>query len=339
MKQIKYLIFTLILISFACGKQAEKVIVPVEEELKLTNDLKHFLFVANSGKKNSLYKYDFEKDTAKLFWFSERESVVNLSYSPNKKNAFFITATTYGKRGVFPFIRFIKVYHYDYETNTITKIKNLKHGVQLVTVWNNDQLFEITLNSIDSTVANYIIQTKTLFSANGKEVAQTKKIFDLLTDGYPPLPKQGFILSSPNEKYFFEVNEEKIARVRKNGERWEEIFSLAKPLSDIAWSNNDRYLIFSTLDVSPSNETLYDAEPNTSELYVYDCEENKMIMKNLGSGFRNFLLLGNLLIFDKNFANKAVIIIYDLNERTEKSITTKNGCGIKYFPEVPDYDA
>lgn len=340
MKSKKFLAIILSAVIFAgCEKKtAEQAELAVEQKVALKNELRDFLFVGNSGKENSLFNYNFEKDTITLFWRQERQTIVNFSYSPDKKNAFITTVSSFGKQGVFPFVRNVRVYHYDSNSRKISKIKNLKHGVQLFTLWNGDELFELTINSVDSTIANYIEQRKNIYSAKGKHVETEKQIFDLLTDGYPPPPQQKFSLISPGAKYSFAFNDDKEVKIKIDNS-WTTITTIEKPIADIGWTDNDEYLVFSCADVSPNNTTLHDKKPNTSEIYVYSCAEQKIVYENKGGGLRNFIISGNLLIYDLNFSKDAAIIIYDLTSKKEKILTLKNGCGVKNIPLPPDYDA
>ncbi len=118
------------------------------------------------------------------------------------------------------------------------------------------------------------------------------------------------------------------------------INSSSESLNQIYWTQDGKYLIFTTLDITTANETLYDDEPQTSHFFVYAIDDNKVIFQKDGGGIKNFLLRGNLIFFDDGFGDKSNISTYNLLTNEYRTvIEIKGGCGLNYIPFIPDYDA
>ncbi len=113
-----------------------------------------------------------------------------------------------------------------------------------------------------------------------------------------------------------------------------------KKLRDIGWSKNNDDLIFSTIDVTPGNETLYSKDPQTSSLYIYSLKNHKIENKWEGGGYKNFFIQNDKLFFDTGFKDNSMIIIYDLNNSSPvDTIKINGGCGLENIPKIPDYSA
>ena len=115
---------------------------------------------------------------------------------------------------------------------------------------------------------------------------------------------------------------------------------MSQKLNQIEWTPENKYLIFSTINITPRNNTLYSKKPETAKIFIYSIPDKKIIKEWNGGGFKNFILLKDLLIFDDGFSKKSSIKIFDLKTlQITNSIRIKGGCGIRNIPSIPDYSA
>src|SRR3989337_4309183 len=231
------------------------------------------LFIGLIGKKARIYKYNFSTKSYSEFWHNEKEEVVELSYSPNKKSAFLLTAHQSGKKGVFPYINSVKLYSISLDSNTVKLVETIGSGLQVFSFWEKDNLFRIILNIFDVAVGKYVEQKIKTFNASGKKLADEKKTYDLAKDGFPKIPVAQKKITSPDKKYSIlsiDSTQTQIYLINNNGNEEKKLIAkLNQKLNVIDWSEDGEYLIFSTIDISPGNETLYNKEQATSKLFTF----------------------------------------------------------------------
>jgi len=118
------------------------------------------------------------------------------------------------------------------------------------------------------------------------------------------------------------------------------VTQLNQKLNYVSWSEDENFLFFSTIDISPGNATLYDNSPSTAKLFIFSLVNRNLIKTFEGGGIKNFVLDGDILLFDDGFNDKSRIFIY--NFQTDQMIDTikiSGGCGLKNIPSIPDYSA
>ena len=275
------------------------------------------------------------------FWSNYNEQVVELSYSPNRKSAFFITAGYLGKKSFLPYITKIKLYLIDSDFSKVKFIKDFGNGVQVFTQWENDSNFKIIVNRSDKIVPTYINQQTYIYNVFGKELLNEVQTYDLTKNKYPRPPHNPLNYNSPDGEYKI-VNSTKdstnLYLENLNEETYSFIASSSQKLNNFTWSRDGKYLIVSTIDLSAVNKTLRSKKPATSNLYIYDVRQNKVVKEWKGGGVKNFFIRNDFLIFDSGFGEKSSITIF--NYRTLKvyyTIKLRSGCGLRNIPELPDY--
>ncbi len=337
-------IITVFIISMFIGCNRPKESNVIKKETKEINEKPsgNLLFVGMINNRPGLYVYDFNEKKSEVFWSNKAESVINLSYSEDKNKIFFLTATAYGKKGVFPFVDNVKLYVVE-DSFKVRFVQKIGSGLQVFSNWTDANTYQVLYNTIDKTIAQYVEQNVLLFSKDVKLLLSEKKTYDLTKDGYPNLPVEKYNLSSPSGKYFLSANEQEEKQIYfqdKERNTKNLICTLKFKLKQVGWTSDENYLFISSLDVSPNNESLYEQNPQTSSLIVYSIKEQKIVKEFFGAGYKNFSVLNNLLIFDDNFEKKSEIIIYDLNKQTEiNRISIQGGCGLTKIPEIPNYEA
>ena len=305
--------------------------------------VKNLLLVGINGYRAGLYEYNFNKKKLSLFWSDKNESVVDLSYSLDMQKAYILTARDYGKTGALPFIKDAKLYLFDSDSNKIDLIEKIGSGVQVFMRWGTDNTFKVMLNSIDLIVATYINQRTQIFNTFGKKLFDEEKTYDITKEGYPKPSDNVNNFISPDKKYsLYEVPDSNMNSVyvlfRKMRKKTL-LLKTARQLNRAEWSGRENYLVFSTLNISRGNKTLYSKDPETSSLYIYSMKSRRILKEWGGSGLKNFYVTDKFLIFDDGFAEKSSVNIFNLtNFKPYDTIKIKKGCGLQNIPRIPDYN-
>lgn len=343
--------FTLIifaLVSSSCIKKNE----PHKKETKNISlqknaagnipEMKEIVFVGMNDGKESLYKYNFITNLSTEF-LQMNEKIIELSYSPDKKSIFLLTAKKIGKKGVFPFVDGVKLYTLAVDSGKTNFIENIGNGLQVFSYWETDNSFKVLLNVIDVAVAKYVDQITRTYDKTGKKLLDEKKTYELAKQGYPLFPQLNKNLISPDKKYSinsFDSAQTQIYLIdHEKNDANILIAKLNQKLNYVNWSKDGKFLLVSTIDVSPGNETLYDAEPKTSTLFVYSLTDKKIVQQFEGGGVKDFVVNGDILFFDIEFGEKSKIFLY--NFRSNKLIDSIKigGSGLKNISSIPDYGA
>jgi hypothetical protein len=341
------LLFFLLTFMVGCREKLQKPSEPVQEkkgkQVVKPKKFGSFLFVGVIVHKAGIYKFDVIKKKRKEFWSNYNEEVVELSYSPDRKSAFFLTAGHLGKRSFLPYITRVRLYLIDISTYRVKFIKNLGNGVQIFTQWDSNSNFKVIINRADKIVPTYINQQTYIYNLFGKELLNEVQTYDLTKNPYPRPTHNKVNYNSPGGNYklvnqsadstnvYLEENQTNSANF---------ITSNSQQLNEFTWSYDENFLIFSTIDITVSNKTLSSKEPATSRLYIYDIQRKKIIKEWKGNGVKNFFIKNDFLIFDNGFEQKSSITI--INYRTLKLfdvIKLKSGCGLRSIPELPDLKA
>lgn len=348
-RMLKTSLYLLIIFLFiaGCGEKPQKPIetIPVKKEKPVVKKekFKSFLFVGIIIHKPGIYEYDVAKRIRKEFWSNYNEQVVELSYSPDMKSAFFLTAGYLGKKSFLPYITRVKLYLIDLGSFKVKFIKNFGNGVQVFTQWENNNNFKIVVNRSDKIVPTYINQQTYIYNVFGKELLNEVQTYDLTKNPYPRPPHNPQNYESPGGEYRI-VNSSpdstKLYLENTQEKSYSFITSSGQKLNKFDWSYDENYLIFSTIDITAGNKTLKSKEPATSNLYIYDIKQNKVVKEWKGNGIKNFFIKNDFLIFDNGFDEKSSITI--INYRTLKVyniIKLRSGCGLRNIPELPDIKA
>lgn len=301
-----------------------------------------FFFVGMKDYEPSIFKFNFDSLNQSLVWHNKDYEVTELSYSPNRKNIFFITASGEGRKGVFPFIDGVNVYSLKIDSMKIKYLIQMGNGIQLFNFWESNSLFKVVLNSFDTIKSNTIVHRAVEFNINGEKTSDKVKRYNIIKQGYPEpeifsnnnFSNGRFSIDTTNNdttSIFLIDNEKKDTSL---------IITVNQKLNKTIWSGDGDYLFFSTLDISPQNKTLYKRNPETSKLFIYSLKDKKITKLFEGGGVKNFFVHNEWLIFDDGFEKNSEIKIYDfVNGKIIKEIKINGGCGLENIPRLPDYSA
>jgi len=328
-------IFIFILFTFILQHCSDKNVKEKPETKPVQKIIFANLVFVGTTDKPELFKFDLEDKSIKPIWSHKKEKVVELSYSPDRKILFFLTAKKWGISGNIPSINDVKLYMINTETFKVDFIEKIGTGIQVFSQWENESSFKVTLNYVDKTISSYINQNTRLFNSFGKKLSDEIKTFDLTKDGYPRLEKSTNFNSG---KFILEESAKDSIVYIKDIEE-EERFQITKTkqnINRIEWLHEISAIIFSTLDAALTEESVNEDSIETSGLYFYSINEKKIKEKWAGKGYKNFDVINNYLIFDTGFDENSIIILFDLlKEETIDTIKIKGGCGLRNIPKLP----
>jgi hypothetical protein len=331
------IIIFLFLLPFLLSCNEEKQ-VP-KEYIYIINEVNDFLFVGKTNAGTGLFKYDFKTNDSQQFWYDKNEKVVELSYSENRINVFFITAKSYGHSGVFPYINKVKLYIVNPETMKADFVEDIGNGLQVFAEWKEENNFKVTMNSFEKTNANLVNHRTMIFNIYGRKLEDKTEIYDIMKQGYPQLPEKKINYTSPVKEYILQTRGSDSVSVyltKNNSERF--IAKINQQIKKISWKRN--YLFFSSINILPGNQTLHSENPETSKLFVFSLKTNKIVEFWEGGGVKNFFITDSFIIFDTGFEENSRIIIYNfLDEKVIDEIKIEGGCGLMNIPEIPGYSA
>ena len=337
-------IFILALILFfigvisSCTKEKTETTVPDSTNVANKDSIQikkfdHFLFVGYYYGKPSVYNYQFEDQKFKVRWNDYKESVIILLFDPEKPTSFFLTARGYGKAENHAYVNRIKLYRYDNKSDEITFVEEIGSGIQVTAEWNDVGNLEIQYTAVDKTVASFINKFRKIYNSYGMLVDDEMRAFDLAKEGYPELIPRRSSTISPSGKYGITINEDSLFVKKADSDDKDFVDSVSHNINNIIWNYDESFIFISTLDLS--SKVKRDKAPQTSELFAYDIENKKAVAKWTGSGYKNFEVLNDYLIFDNGFGNKSSICIYNyIQQDTLDVIKVYNGCGLSFIPTL-----
>ncbi len=343
MFKVRFLLPLILLLLSGCGEKIRKTAEPVKTGKNTVTIKKEkfsrFIFVGMADQKAGLYEYNVPGKKHKEFWSNYNEQVVELSYSPDMRSAFFLTAGHLGKKSVLPYITRVRLYLIDLDSLKVKFIKNFGDGVQVFTQWENNNNFKVIVNSIDTIVATYINQQTFIYNTFGKEQLNEVQTYDLTTTGYPKPYRNKTNYTSPDGRFKLinkNADSTKVYLADRRKNKTDFIITNDQQLNQFFWSDDGKYLIFSTIDISADNKTLNTKEPLTSGLYVYNIQQKKIVKEWEGDGIKNFFIKNDLLIFDNGFDENSSISIFNyMTLKIIDVIKVRGGCGLRNIPELP----
>lgn len=294
---------------------------------KLT-EFKSFYFVGNYSGNPSIYKYDYIKDSYKIFWYTNDERVMDLLISPDYKSGYFITKRKQRLKSSQPAIEKGRLYRIDFELNKTELITQLEDGIQVIPFWTDNDRFTLVINSVDKVIASYINKNIQVYNRFGKLLSDNTEIFDLTKDGYPVTKLPSLNFKSPNG--LFEVVERKDSIYIRQQKSQKEIRTSfkSKKILQLGWAENNKQLII--LFRTDNELTNIKTDPPKSMLAIYDLQKQKIVKTFSLSENNRFVLIGDFLIFDNGIGRDSYIKIFKLETLSDfRIIKINGGCGLR----------
>jgi hypothetical protein len=296
----------------------------------------YFFFAGEANKKAAIYKFNFIKKKISLAWKSKRENVIDIAYSTDRQNVFFLTAAKIGVEENLPFVEKAKLYRINVEDLKVSFLKEIGNAIQVYTRWEDNNTFVVVSQSFDRLVANYINQNKRIFNLFGKEIINETITFDLTKEGFPLPPRSAIAFNSPSGR--FEISkgkkEDLSLYLNEQGKKQKKILdNPGYDLSQITWDSKEEFVFISTVKNIPADSLQTAKEKNTSALFIYSVKDKKLVKSFIGEGRRRFFLNGNYIVFEEGSGKNSSIVVYDfLNQKVFYEIKLKGGSGLRNLP-------
>jgi hypothetical protein len=314
-------------------KNAEEPSPQQENDSTAIKPISRFLFLNEWFGKTGVYSYNLKEKKYAPVWWHPRQNVVMLVYRPDNMPAYFLTAAEMGTRGNFPFFERIKLFRISRNLSETIQIDKVEKGLQFTARWNDDDNLEFIYTSIDKIISNYINEYTLVYDFYGKLIDSKIETFDIEKSGFPYLiPPRNFTVS-PSGRYGISIKGDSVFFKTVGVDSTKLITAISHKINKINWTDDDEFLLFSTLDLN--DESIKTKNPETSELFIYSLQTDSLVDSFTGGGVKNFFTSGDLLIFDDGFGKNSRINIFNLKEqKIVDEIHTKEGCGLVYIPEL-----
>lgn len=318
----------------SCDKlsEEENEVPEIVPDTTVSEKINHFLFVGKWYGKAGVYKFDLRTKEQETVWWHPRENVYMLIYKTKPEPAFFFTIRKTGSKGNFPFFERVKIYRISEDLSNTEFIYEIEGGVQITARWNNDENLEVVFTEIDNTDPTYINRHIKTFDGYGKLINDELEVFNLVTDGFPELLPERDPTVSPSGKYGISAIGDSVFLKMAESDSLKFIAGINHDLNKIRFSDDEKFLFFSTLDLE--NESVKTRKPETSELFVYSILKDSVVVNWKGSGVKNFFILDSLLIFDDGFSRYSSISVFNyFNQKIINEVDFKGECGLFYVPK------
>ncbi|MCS7052553.1 MAG: hypothetical protein NZM09_02330 [Ignavibacterium sp.] len=309
-KQIIILIFLFIaLIIFSCTDNNPKEKDNTDDYQYLNrNSFKGFYFITETSSSLVLNYYNFIDDTILTIFNNKNEKVIEVEHNSQNNSVFFITIKRLNKNLDIPEFEGIKLYHYDNTSKSIKLINNFSSSIQVYSFWVDINRFKFIRVFFDEVVASYVVKHSIIYNPFGKLIFEENEVFDIIKSGYPVIEKANFKLMSSDKKIQIKFGVDSIFIFNNKTQKVEATFN-KKNILDIAWTDDDNYLIL----------FLEDTESNNRNIVIYEKTNNQLTKKINLEGIKNFILQGKYLIFDYKENDSSIIEILHI----ERLLTIK----------------
>jgi len=332
----KLIIFFIILFIFRCtDKNSDSGNAGLEEEIakaKLT-EFKELYFVGMHSGLPSIYRYDAKSGKTKVFWSSVDERVLELLVSEDRQTAYFITKRKQRLKSSKPAIERGELYRIDLNADKVEQITQLEDGIQMIPFWTDNDRFTLVINSIDKTIASYINKNTQVYNKFGKLLSDNNEIFDLIKDGYPVTKLPPLKFTSPNGMFNIIEKDDSIYIKQSNTNNTIKTTIINKEIKEIGWAENNKQVIL--LLTNKGEVQSRSKNKITSALVIFDLQKKKIAKTFDAEGYKRFVLIGDLLIFDNGFGRDSFIEVFNLSSLTEsRKIKISGGCGLINIPGI-----
>lgn len=294
----------------------------------IRNDYNPFYFVGLDLGRPALYKTDILDIKPELIWSKWGREIMRLHRSQNRQNFFYTASLAEDIRGDFPLVMDARLYMFHRSNEEVDLVKYFGRGLNLSAGWENDTSLTAYFTILDSMLTSTIIQKEFTYNIDGELKDTTEHIFELVKDGIPIPTFVTINPISPNLRYKIAItNTDSIVSLNVidelNGTN-NFITNVEGELGENSWNTQSDYLF-----ASFSERT----NPDTTDLYIVNLKEMKLTKHFRSKGQKNFIIIGNLLIFDDGFEEESFITLFRYRKNEIFSeIRIPGGCGVNSVP-------
>ncbi len=297
-------------------------IIDISNQKPVRDNFRKIYFAAIENERRSLFEYDLLLQENNLIWNKWGNDVIKLQRSSDNSIINFSTSLSFGRRAGFPYVLDVKLY--SFKNSNVKLLKRYGDGLQTYSFWESDSVFHNYYTYLDTLNSSSVLKQRNIFNSNMELTADTTEKFDLLEDGFPLVIKKPFELVSKNRNY-------KIDAVAKNNIIDYSIIDIrdnipipiakdSLKLMNVEWISQNNFCVISF--------TYYHTEDSSSKLFIVNLEEKKVQNIFTQGLSADFILHGNLVIFDEWIDDKKIIIFDYVKNAVIDMIETKYGCGI-----------
>jgi hypothetical protein len=331
---ISYLLLgSIIAIFFSCqndpveDKSAENF--KVETEIDSPTKFDHLYFVGSYGGQSSIYKFDFNNLSHKIFWYSPKETVIKYLYSKNFGYSFFLTARRIGTNRGLSFIRGIKLYRLDPESSLVEQVSTIGDAIQIFVQW-VDLNFNIQFTRFDLKVASHVNKINQIYSPYGKKLNEEIQVFDFISDRYPQFDVGRISLSSPSGNLSVIQTGDSIFIEIANDEQKIFIDSAGESINKIKWSKSEDHVIFTVFKMRDDK-----GRNGSSKIFIYNLREQILEAVEESTKKMDFIIVNDLVIFENGSDSNSFLTIYNFEKGGEMHrIKIQDGCGLSAISGV-----
>jgi len=299
------------------------------------DNFSNILFVTRVENRAAIFSFNLQEKKNYSMWSDWGEDVISLDQSPNKNICFFVTVDGLGKKGSMSYLNDARLYNFLRMDDRIRMIEYLRNGMQYYSYWNAKNRYMTSFVSLDSATNQNVIQNIAIFDSTGTKVQSMAKTFNLIKDGFPAPPQKKLDYSSNMNKYIVyaeknEKGEHDILVKRAYSNEGAKIITINGSITDIAWSDDDKYLFLICSEVKQLTK-----KTSKTDYFslIYDADSKKIIRKFDPADFRGISVYGRILAVETGYGPDSKILFYDyLKNRNYFELSLSGGCAIKNLP-------
>ncbi len=295
----------------------------------------NILFAARNEERASLFSLNLLTKRTSLIWSDWGEEVVSFEHSEKNKSSFFLTVSSAGKKNGMNYLNDARLYHYNRRTDKIRMIEFLKNGFQFFSYWNAANQYMVSFTYLDSLSNQGVFQDFSVYDTSGVRMKNFQKKFNLAKEGYPIPPQKKLNFTSTMNRYVLVVKKnekgENAFYIKKNYSNQEYLVASAYgEISDIAWSNDEKYLFIIYSGIKNISKKV---KKNEYFCTVFDTDSKKPTCILKDQDFKKLSVIGRLLSVETGTGPDSKIMFYDyIKEKIYFILDVKGGCSIKNLP-------
>ncbi len=306
---IKYLLISISIFFISCSKnQNDEDSNYNSNNHSKIQSFRGFYFIQESLGTYSLMYYNFIEDSVFTIFAEKSDKVIDVESNPLSNSTFFITANRLNKKTDIPEFEGIKLFRYDTKTDKSELLNKFSPSIEIYSFWMDINRFKLVRVYFDEIVASYVNKHSLIYNPFGKLLSEQNEVFDLVIGGYPVKETVPIKLTSSDRKYQISFNADSVFVTYKNSGKSKKILFNKKVL-DLIWAENEKHLII----------VYQNSENKNKSILLFDLINNKIVWTFDSKGIKNFLLIGNYLIFDYQENNLQKIEVFNI----ERLLTVK----------------
>lgn len=298
---LKYTLISLFFLFASCDKQNEENSLLNKNYYSKIQNFKGFYFISeNQGNFNLMY-YDFLEDSVLKIFSDNSQKVIEVEHNFYSFTTFFVTVNRLNKKTAIPEYEGIKLYRYDPDHKKIDLLNRFSPSIQIYSFWIDINRYKVIRIYFDEIVASYVNKHTLIYNPFGKLLSEENEVFDLVKSGYPVKETIPLKPLSLDKNHLIKFEADSVFIINKELNRAKKLL-VNKKVLDLIWTDNEKHLI--VFYENPENKL--------RNILLFDLINNKIVKTFDEKGIKNFLSIGNYLIFDYRENNSQTIEIFNI---------------------------